>query len=404
MMNAKFLFLIGAGLLLSFGYILTLVPNNDHTQLFDRAVLFYQQGKLLSYGVHAGGSLGVVPGPLIGILSALPYWLYPHPYSPMIFILLLHIASYFLIHRVLQNFLSEKSLLIYCAMFWLLPWRASEVVLWNISYLFFFSAVHLYTGYRCSQKKSFLFTFLHVINLGFVFQIHYSAMILLLASLYFVFKRKVHIHWPAVITGFLLVCASLIPFILDYYHQQLPYQLGSAPEKENRYFMRGLITVFPVLKSLLYWIRFASLYTSRSIIQYTDLSWLHESLTLYWKWFALFLGVLTTGISAYLNFLFFKAAKKENHFLKSYLVSLILAMLIATGISPMTSTHWHVLIIFHAALLPVAIQLPQQQLYLKYKKAIHISFISFCVLINLLAIMKSENHHFLSHSTEFKSE
>jgi signal transduction histidine kinase len=94
--------------------------------------------------------------------------------------------------------------------YWLNPWFLFENTLWNPSYLSFFTAVHFWAAFHMQQKKSFWYSFLHLLAIGMAVQLHYSWPILAVISSFLFYRGIIKIHWLGLVDKTLKVAPNTI--------------------------------------------------------------------------------------------------------------------------------------------------------------------------------------------------
>jgi len=244
----------------------------------------------------------------------------------------------------------------------------AEVQLWNPSYLFVGSALHVWTAVRMNQKRSFWITMLHVLAVGAAAQMHLSALILFLMSLYLFYRGVLRVHWGGVVIAVSIWLLSLLPyFLLIIEHPDL---INQDIEGKDYFVGRGLVYVYPVLKTILYWFRLGSTFFSKQLMFLShfdwleSLGWLQSVVEFVWRALLIAIGLTTLWFSVLANRYLWQKIKHRlvrkagpvqstQELLMIYTFSGFLSLLICGIISPISFLWWHVLIIYHSAVLPV---------------------------------------------------
>ena len=94
------------GLLLSLLYSNHQIVSGNQEQMLDKGYLGASQGIWLSYG-NAASAIGNVPGSLSAYIVGIPLTLWFSPWAPMLFLLLLHILSFYLLDSVIKHWLEN---------------------------------------------------------------------------------------------------------------------------------------------------------------------------------------------------------------------------------------------------------------------------------------------------------
>lgn len=400
------------GFILSFLYAGNQILTGDQTQMLDKAYLGAFQGTWLGYG-NAASVVGNVPGSLSGLIVGLPLLIWNHPFAPMIFLIMLHLASFFLLDSVIKEVYNQPIRILFLVLYWLNPWFLFENIIYNPSYLFVFSALHFWTSFRMSKKKSFLYSFLHILSIGMALQLHYSWIILPIISVYLYYRKMIHVHWAGIFSAGLIIIASLIPYFSSIMSH--PELTSNAGEKvSDRYIGWGAVHVYPILKSFLYWLRYASFIFTNKLIMGANFDWISSTpwiqmaFTYIWRGalFAIGLGSLWFAFIA--NKYAWHSVKGKllrnstselttsaESWLLFYLVGTIIAIVISSGASPIVFNYWHLIIIFPFALIPLLMKVNHLVHYknLQLTKYIFILTVYFTG-INIIASHDSEKYSY----------
>lgn len=399
------LFLAGLGF--SILFFVTLKLHFDNTQMLDRAFKLLDTGVWVHHGNAATG-MGFVPGTFLTFVTAMPMVIYDSPYSAMAVIALFHIASLLFILSATRPF--DRSLVsLLLLLYWLNPWRVEQSELYNPGYLFFFAGAHLLSSMRM-RVKSFGWTLFHVLTLGFCAQVHFSAIILIFLSALLLYRREIEVHWGAFALGSALIIGSLIPFFIE---------LAQAPTSATGvsghiFWGKNLILVFPVLKAIVYWVRYGSTDFARHIFTELDFSWIRSDALRAWIEYPftaikLALAAVTFFFSAHVNF---KVLRKEIPRLERrrpppsqevpnaeaafdrYFALLFVAMALAAALSPVEFNHWHLVICFPAVSILIAREFDRFLSRLDGLRArVLVGFMTLCFSAhNLFAAFGSRSH------------
>tara|TARA_R110002167_G_scaffold22437_3_gene80532 strand:- start:381 stop:1694 length:1314 start_codon:yes stop_codon:yes gene_type:complete len=355
-------FILGLALTLLFAS--NQILTGDQTQMLYKGYLGARTGEWLSFG-NAASAVGNVPGSLSSYIVGLPLLVWDSPWAPMGLLMGLHILAFLMLDAVIKNSFDQNVRLVFMLVYWLNPWLMFENLLYNPSYLFFAAALHLWSAFQLRNTPSFLHTVLHVLAIGFAMQLHYSWPVLAVVSAYLFYRRLIHIHWFGLFSGMALILISLVPYLME-------YQKNSSISRESdRYIGYGAVHVYPVLKALLYWIRYGSLLFSNKLIAGSEFDWLSSSenikniLRYGWQGLLYLVGVATVIFSARINYQAWNKVKGMikrplydsmlNHesWLLLYAFAALSGILIASALSPITFSYWHLIIALPAALLPM---------------------------------------------------
>jgi hypothetical protein len=418
------------GILITGIVVVTAKPHNDYTQMYLRALKLFTTGEWTHYGNLSSGIVKYIPGTLLTFLTVAPMWIYKSLYAPNVLIFLLNLLALYLFANVLKgSYKKEFEWTPLLIIFWINPWRLAESVLWNPAYLPFLSILHLWASFKLRKEKSFMHSCILVLCVGFAFQIHLSAMILLILSGLLFLRKEIKVSFGGIILGCFLVLLSLVPYALTALehpeiYRELPGQ--SSDYNKNHFFLRNLIFVYPLLKTFGYWIRFPSIYIGRKPFTELKMSWIEPTgisgkLLEYPYKISLAIGfILTTVITLWAFLSYLEQGKvilkkfnipalnsiasekiQEASWLRRYFGLSFLASLLSTAISPVELNYWQLLPCFPLALIAlydlyIGKRHPKIKLYFKY---LSIMF----MLHGFFTALESELHNYrFSFSSEMQ--
>ena len=391
------------GLLLSLLYAEHQVLTGDQTQMLFKGYLGAWGGTWLSYG-NAASAVGNVPGSLSAYLVGLPLLLWDSPYAPMLLLLVLRLVGYLLLDRVIQQIFAPPIRLLFMLLYWLNPWFMYDNLLYNPSYLYLFAALHFWSAFHLRQKASFVHTFLHVVAIGMAMQLHYSWPILGVISAYLFYRRQIRIHWLGLAVALLVIGASLIPYFQELMSNQAIAQ-NSDPEAQKRYIGWGGVHVYPVLKALIYWVRYGSWLFTERLINDAHFAWLSSSslvqqlLTWAWRGVVYTIGAASVLLALKANWFVWQQVKpfwlrnrdpqplQDEQWFALYALAAVLAIFISAVLSPIIFSYWHLIIAFPFALFPVVLLLRHWAQGQSQKRVARCLLLAacYCLCVNLVA-------------------
>ncbi|MBA1433144.1 MAG: 3-deoxy-D-manno-octulosonic acid transferase [Epsilonproteobacteria bacterium] len=394
------LLLLGLGL--SFFYASHQILTGDQTQMLYKGYMAAYKDVWINYG-NAASAVGNVPGSMLTYVVALPVMLFDSPFSPMLFLILLHLASYFLLDSVIKDIFKADIRLVFLIIYWLNPWFLFENILYNPSYLFFFSALHFWSAYKQREQSSFWYSFLHMLAIGLALQFHYSWIILSIISLYLVYRNIVKVNWFGVAFGVVVIGISLIPYLQAVMHNS---SITKHADDTGRYIGWGGVHVYPVLKSFIYWLRYGSFFFPNKLIMSANFDWISSThmvqliFTYLYKALVIAVGVVTLYFSYKANRLLYdrlkgrvfvrKASSSKEEWLLLYVFGALLGVFISSILSPIIFSYWHLIIIFPFAIMPFLIYFkPYSQNYLK---RFVLFTLSYFLLINIMGAIDSRKY------------
>lgn len=415
--NALFAACIFAGLLLSWLFSDHQLLTGDQTQMLYKGYLGAYEGVWLSYG-NAASAVGNVPGSLSAWLIGGPLLLWDSPYAPMVLLLVMRLVGFLLFDAVIRQVFDDRARLLFLVLCWLNPWFQYESLLYNPSYLFLFSAMHCWSAWHMRERASFWHMIVHLLAIGMAMQLHYSWPLLAVMSTYLFWRRILKVSWSGVVVATLLIGASLIPYAMEVMSNSHITQ-NVDPEARQRYIGWGLVHVYPVLKSVLYWLRYGSWLFASKLVNDTQFIWLagHEYLQMaaVWLWRVVIYGVgsATVLLAAKANWQLWRELKPRllrsdrtpvdgESWLGLYALAAVLAVLVSAALSPIIFNYWHLMLIFPYALFPILLLLVRwSRRYPQWVGKGLLAATLFCSAVNLIAACDSTK---FSYQADYKTQ
>jgi hypothetical protein len=326
----------------------------------------------------------------------LPLVLWDSPWSPMLVIIMCNIMALVLFDKVVKQVFDKPTRLLFLVLFWLSPWFLYQHMLYNVAYLFFCSALHFYTAFHLRQKSNFWLTFGHVVSVGLVMQLHYSWPLLVMVSGYLFVRGVIKINYWGVLAGFLVLAATLVPYALEVLDTNSE---AVSPEEfsKQRYIGWGFVHVYPVVKALLYWLRYSSFLFTEKLINGATFDWITSSELLRLSVMYAYRGLLyaaglwTLFYSFKANWYLFKRVKgfwwhrlshkklDNEQWLLLYIAASAVAILISAGLSPTVFGYWHLIMLYPFAAMNMLV-------YLTHHKVEPKNFWRYLILIGVFSI------------------
>lgn len=415
--NALFAACIFAGLLLSWLFSVNQLLTGDQTQMLYKGYLGAYEGVWLSYG-NAASAVGNVPGSLSAWLIGGPLLLWDSPYAPMVLLLAMRLVGFLLFDAVIRQVFDDRARLLFLVLCWLNPWFQYESLLYNPSYLFLFSAMHCWSAWHMRERASFWHTIVHLLAIGMAMQLHYSWPLLAVISTYLFWRRIIKVSWSGVVVAALLIGASLIPYAMEVMNNSHITQ-NVDPEARQRYIGWGLVHVYPVLKSVIYWLRYGSWLFASKLVNDTQFIWLagHEYLQMaaVWLWRVVIYGVgaATVLLAAKANWQLWRDLKPRllrsdrapvdgTSWLGLYALAAVLAVLVSAALSPIIFNYWHLMLIFPYALFPILLLLVSwSRNHPQWVGKGLLAATLFCTAVNLIAASDSTK---FSYQADYKQQ
>lgn len=392
------------GLLLSLLYASNQILSGDQTQMLYKGYLGVYQNTWLAFG-NAASAVGNVPGSLSAWVVGGPLLVWDNPWSPMLFLLGLRVLAFFMFDAVFKSVFSAPVRLLFLVGFWLNPWLLYDSLIYNPAYLCFFTALHFWSAFKLKDKPSFFYSLLHVLAIAGAMQLHYSWPVLVVISCYLLYRKMAHPSWAGVFTAGFILLLSLVP----YFQESLINE--SIARESDRYIGYGAVHVYPVIKAVIYWIRYGSTLFSNRIITdstfdwVTNVQWLQSVLQYSWQGALYIVGAITVVISAKINWASWNIIKpiikrgqpilNDKIWLLLFCGAAVLAIVINAMLSPITFSYWHLILTFPLALIP---SLVFAEKYKDEKPEIFsklmFSLFAFFIAINLIAAIDSNKYSY----------
>lgn len=331
--------------------------GGDQIHLLHIGNNFAQSGNLIGFGKITGGA-GSNIGALLELFVGIPLMIAQNFRSPMVLIVLLCVLSYFLIAKEIFKIWDYKGVLIFTLIYWLSPVRLyNSGFMWEPSYIFIFSALHFVASYRLHKSKSLLYSILLILSVFLAAQIHNSALILLLSSLFLLIRKQLKLDYRGVLIGGGIVLITLLPTIISIYYNNVPV----IRQNSLGYLFYSLVNVGPFLKGILYSVKMGGVDVVRQIkeISYTFPG--HNILATVLS----IISILTVGLSIYASYFLyrysvikkykaeFETFTSDEKWIHNYALSFFVAVIISSAMSPITLQGWMLVVTLPALMLPV---------------------------------------------------
>lgn len=400
------------GSLLSAAYFVTLKIHFDNLQILDKALLLIRQNQWVHHG-NAGSGVGFVPGSFLTAITALPMKLYFSPYSAMAVIWIFHLAAMLLLFDCLRQLKQLYLAVPLVIFFWLNPWRVELSELYNPAYLPLFSALHLWTSLKLNSEKNFWISILHVLSIGLAAQLHYSFALLLITSFLLWRFKLIQPHWGGIFGGVILTLLSLIPYFLTLLSNEA---VNIEVARSSKAFIgRNFVLVYPVLKAVLYWLRYSSSYFGRHIFTEIRFDWISDvTLQIFVHYLFHTLKWVFAALTLFFSFklnqsLWRKVTPKKPlssnltrlnitklEVFEYYVFYLFCGMFIASGLSPVEFNHWHLILCFPALTLLMTQFFDQNNIALiqKFKRPILFAVSIVFIVHSFLGALGSRSHSY----------
>jgi hypothetical protein len=331
----------------------------DAFYLLARGWMLVEHGWLVPFGNHMSGG-GFEPGALTSLLVGLPLAAVRDFRAVGLGVLLTHLAGWLVLDRSIGRALGPRARLLLAVAYWLNPTRLYfSAHVWNPNWLFVLSAVHLATAFAQRERASFAMSFAHALTIGAAFELHGSFLILAVASVGLWWRGLIRVSWPGLAAGAAVSALALVPWFLE---------LAAHPELkpgQEGFLFRGLVLVYPVLRAVLFWVRYASLALGKQPIRFDFTDSLGEGADsvlapLAWG-LAAVAGIASFAPSALATLEVWRrrradaASSAPDAWCAGYVRTAFVATLLAFALSPVTPMVWQGFIVLHAPVLALVL-------------------------------------------------
>lgn len=362
----------------------------DSLQLLERGYLL-TQGYLVPFGPRSTHT-NMIYGPFISLASGLGIFLTKNAVGILLVILFFHLLSFFLISRIEFLKFSSSFYFTYLFLFWVSPWRASEIFIWNVSFLFFTASLFLYSIHLLKKENYFWGTVVHGISYILSFQIHNSLLLFVPITLFLWHQKEIKLSFKGIFFCVPLFLIMMLPtlYILKTNPSVLSYNTSS-----KAHLFANLLNGAEMIKGFTYWLRYPSFYFGSTTLQLPKIPFDQRSfLGQVWYLLKWLIAISSVFLTLKANKDFFK--KSSQPFLRKLCFITILSLIFVSAISPVPFNFWHLYLLYPFTLIPVAWFVSQW----KYQKI----FLTFCGIYffsySLISSYHSYKHEFKTNKTQ----
>ncbi len=181
----------------------------DEAQVSRLALLFAQDGIFPALGMQS--STGIPNFPAVTWLYAIPFRLSTNPVYANLFTGLINVAAIAGVWR-LATVWGRKPALVSALLFASAPWLVFySRNIWSQNWLVPLSVLWAVAAVLGIGRQRFWWLVLHVMLAGFVLQVHYAGIALVLGSAWLVLRFKLWQRWPEVLIGSALAILCMLP-------------------------------------------------------------------------------------------------------------------------------------------------------------------------------------------------
>lgn len=340
--------------------------GGDQYVLFDLGLDYLEEGRLSAVGKGMSGG-GFIPGSLLQLLIGVPFALWHDYRSPVVLIGVFHLLAALVSLSAVRQAAGSRAALFFLAVWWLSPWRLYHSgILWEPAYVVLPSALHLLACWKLRERPGAAWSALLAASLVLTFQLHGSFLFLVILTAAAFLRKLIRLHWAGGIAGAVAGGLTLVPTVSAFMSGTLP-----SPAPTNSFVGYGLVTVVPVLKGFAYWFRLGSLDIGRRLkgVVFLDEGWagaggasvaVKAAVT-----GLVYLSAASVVVALAASWWYFRSSRRSEGrsagwlWLRSYSMTALVSLVVASALSPVTIQSWHVVIVLPAACLPVALWLDE---------------------------------------------
>ena len=308
---------------------------------------------------------------LLTLVISAPLRIYESVLSPLFLLVMLRLCSLGFLIWALKGFVSRVTMAWAAIIYLLSPWFLYNTHFSYTSYMEIGAALYLLTLVKLRNRPQgftscFIWSFLHILAIGWCLHFHYSGVILCLLSIALMFRKILFVSIPGTIIG--TAGAGFLVY-LGIQAAQTNTSMYLTHDFHEGYPGYGITHVYPVLKSALYWLRFSSMLGQNHLVLETGFNWVSASeilaqifriiwlagisiaglLTMLWS----ILGNWAAIIDVRGQLLTKNKPDSDSGYISIVAVFALLATMVFAGFAPILLTSDELNVIFPFSLLPV---------------------------------------------------
>ena len=253
--------LVGLGAVVGLAMVARSQVGGDQLNLLARGWLLAERGEWVQFGMPTSAG-GLAPGGLTSLVVGVPLMLWQDYRAPTLLLWLSHLVGFVVLDRSIGHALGRSGRLLLVIMYWLSPWQLYfSGHLWNANSMYLFGAVHLATSYASRRSRRSWppsSTWRHWASPSSFTPRHLSWS---WSACCWWPRGGSGSSWPGAALGAALVALSLLPWAVA--TLEAP---RTVPGGEG-FVGRGLVLVFPLLRGVLFWLRYGSLAVSGKMLR-----------------------------------------------------------------------------------------------------------------------------------------
>lgn len=385
-------------------YSVNQIPNRETIEILSQAFAIHYTENIFDFSQDTVAT----------IVTTLPLRLFESIYTPAFSVVLLRLVSFFLLFTALKSLVHRNTMLWFSTIYLLTPWILYSTNLQFNSFLeigtalYFLSIVKMnyYNQIDNNITSQRLWFCIHLLSIFWCANFHYSWIILAFASLILIARNIIRIRLGGLIIASLIGVICFLPIILE--PGKLPSTYDNLNNESNYGF--GLLHVYPIIKSILYWLRLGSTLSTNDMLVSTNFYWisqndvLNQYIKTIWQCTVYAAGALSLTLSIIGNYLLIKNAHKiifkrtsaesSTELLSLLAIAILVGTIFAQAIAPHMFNSSEVIICIDFAIIPILLFIDK---FYKTANTYHLCILcitaSFLLFLNLFPSINSESYN-----------
>ncbi len=228
-----------------------------------------------AFNHYSKQTLDLTNDSLKSIMISAPMNLWENTLAPVILLIFLRLLAFFLVYRELSGIFSRETMLWFAGVFLLSPWILYSTTLGADAYLQLGAAAYLISSLKLTRSglprsSTFLWTAVHLFSIAWCLALSPSWGVLLIASVILWIKGTIHPNIGGIIASLAVFAVIFIPYV-----NQLSSDENATVYLSHSYVYpgHGVVYMYPLVKGLMYWVRYTSTLFQNEILFQTGFEW-----------------------------------------------------------------------------------------------------------------------------------
>ncbi len=346
------------------------------------------------------------------LVILLPLQVIDNAYSPLISLIIIKLIAGLLFISGLKPYLKSNTIVWFVILYFLSPWLLYLSHFSYVSYLdlgvaLFFKATSVLAQRQTTPGVRTIWTIVMLLGIAWCVQFHHAWTILAFTTAFLLLFRIIKITLLGFFCGLLAAGGLTYLFAIAVSNDIYSYleRLFS-----DSYFGYGLVHVYPVLKSVLYWVRFSSTLVQNDLLIKADFAWMTSSevveqgIRYLWLGITYIVGACSLFFSLCSNYLVIRNApsiinlqpktNQPHYFLPGISIAMLLGVIIYASLAPYLLKSSDLILCFGVSLIPIMLVIDKYHLTDSKKHYIWlISIIGFLAIANLMGAVSSNDYN-----------